>query len=188
MVQRMIFGFDGNGIVEFPVEINWDLGFDKAAKLEYINRVCDAAYCRYGLDEVLDVTTANSSIENGRILSPHILKCYGGNMSVDAYFSEHGKNTLSPVMQKVAFAYYYMFSVCHNAEAYILFDRYNYFFDVFWKIGGGDTQAYTCVLLKKAIYENKHKEFFKEFSGIGLIGFKNWFIKNYNMCGVKLKS
>lgn len=188
MVQRIIFGFDGDGIIELPVEINWDLGFDKAAKLEYINRVCDVAYGRYGLDEVLDVTTANSSVENGKILSPHILKCYGTDLSVSDYYDEHGKARLTPIMQKVAFAYYYMFSICHSTEAYVVFNRYNYFFDIFWKPGNGDTQAYLCVLLKKVIHENKHKEFFKELSNTGLIGFKDWFIQNYNMCGVKLKS
>lgn len=179
IAHRMIYGLENGEIVEYPVEISWDLGWDKDSKLEYIDRIRVAAYERYGIESVLDVTTANCSVENGKILSPHILKYPDTNDDIMKYFEKHGKNTLTPEMGSVALAYYYMYAICHTSEAYSVFHMFDYFFDVFWKPNPNkETQAYLCVLLKRIIHMKLHNQFFKVCEGPAILGFKKWYLEN----------
>lgn len=69
MVRRSGFKVTGdNQITQYIVSIDWDLGFDKKAKHEYIKRIASQLQV-YGIADTLDVTSA-SNVHVGKMLSP----------------------------------------------------------------------------------------------------------------------
>lgn len=172
IAQRMIFGFKDGKVTKFPVEINWDLGWSAADKLEYISRVKNYAEEKYGIIDALDVTTANRSYERGSTLSPHILRYTGTSIPVWDYYKEKAKDKINPPYNHYAFAYYYMYSIFHS-NAYGLLRRYDHYFDVFWKPGNGGTQAEECAIMRIIIEQKLHKDFFGTLDGSK--GFIEWY-------------
>lgn len=179
IARRVVFGYDSSNILEFPVEISWDLGWDRDSKLEYIERVKRKVYEQYGVEDALDVTTANSSFENGKLLSPHILRYPGMNMDIVSTMRNGQKNLPSDDVSIITYVYCYMYAICHNEDVFNVFKQYEYFFDVFWKPEDGwNTQARLCVMLKIIIHNKLHHRFFKNDDAESIIAFRDWFNKN----------
>lgn len=152
MAKRSGFYFD-DGIVRVDVDLPWNLGFDSAAKKQYVANLHSLLGNNVtGL--IADVTTASYSVY--RDLSPVIRRL--GDLSVDEKFSQlvaDFSSKLFPLMTDVLFDLLYFKSFDDKAKRVI--DRVFCFTDVFYnpsKAGSG-TQALSLARYKKLLAEDK---------------------------------
>lgn len=117
MVKRCGYYIENGVIKRKDVYIEWDLGFDRNAKYDYINRLKDALGKE--LHPILDVTTASMD-SVGKSLSPHILKASTGEYMSDLY------HTLPSIE---VFCYFYFKAISEGQSRYL--ERMNCLIDVF---------------------------------------------------------
>ena len=87
MVSRCGFYVSGNRIVQKNISIDWDLGFTREAKHEYIKRIIDALG---DVGKCSDVTSA-SPIYKDRMLSPIFVRMISYDKSVEDFYQENIK-------------------------------------------------------------------------------------------------
>lgn len=143
MVDRGVFYTDNTNIIFHKVSINWDLGFDKAAKHGYIDRI------RKGLPPELlptiDVTSGSDS-SIGRTMSPIFLKTADGTSVEDLWSSEVGVPGVIDYIYCTALSAAQRGVIAHHVS----------FMDVFHKVENGkNTQAFCCALFRLLLVTDK---------------------------------
>lgn len=124
MVKRSGFYIEDGHICRKDVKIDWDLGFDKAAKWEYIDRIIKVL--GDGLNPVVDVTTAAYDNES-RSLSPFFVKINGN--SVEVQWAELKAQNAGITNLPGAFDFLYLNALSEKQVAYVL--KQKCFIDVF---------------------------------------------------------
>lgn len=144
MVKRGCFYTDGTNIVFKTVEINWDLGFDKPAKQQYIRNIIKALPHEY--TPAIDVTSASYD-PVGRSLSPIFLKTEDGTPVEDLYAVYPAPGVIDWI---------YLTSLQQKHKGCIA--HHMSFIDVFHSPEKGrNTQAYTCALYRLLLLQDNLK-------------------------------
>lgn len=140
MAKRSGFYIENNTIVQKVVDINWELGFDKKAKHTYIERIIKAL--GEELQPAIDVTSA-SNVEEGKALSPLLLRVPGRNMSVEDLQRDLGAYDIPGLAD-----YYYLRALQDSHIATV--NRHKCFIDVFHnpEKSFGNTQACSLAVYK----------------------------------------
>lgn len=146
MVTRYGVYVDGDMICRAYVDIEWNKGFDKDAKRDYVKQLHQGLRESFGEARIEEVTTASDTI--GRRLSPY----YIGDMENDWHAAKQGDwikfdNQTWPVsMRRIAYAQMY----CMRAKSLINIIRdVDVFTDIFCNpLKDGLTQAEPCAILK----------------------------------------
>lgn len=176
MVQRSGFYVKDGKIIQRIIWIAWDLGFDKQAKHQYIDRVINAL----GTDiaPIADVTSA-SYIPETRNLSPIFVKMQDGNQSVEE-FLQHMKESIFPQVFQVPGVSDYVYLKALSEENVKTALSYNCYVDVFHnpQKSYGNSQALSLAVLR-LIWETK------QFHVLELE--MNDFIKWYNTIEMQLE-
>ena len=153
MVTRSGFYVKGNLIIQRIVYIDWDLGFTKEAKHEYVRRVITELGTDVG--KAVDVTSA-SPIYQARSLSPFYLKDVVTGKSVEDYLSELNSKSNCNVFQIPGLAdYHYLRNLTEVNKETI--NTYDCFIDVFHNPDKcyGNTQALSLAVYKVLQYKGK---------------------------------
>lgn len=142
MVKRCGFLTMGANVVYKPVSIEWDLGFTREAKIEYIKRLHDELHEIYPNKRIAEVTSASNVYET-RMLSPFYVKA--GNTTLEYLWQEYGSEYSKDEVKAVFTHLYYM---CIKDNLRVI-HNYDIFTDVFHKVDGdGFTQAESCAVIK----------------------------------------
>lgn len=153
MVPRCGYYIDEGKVKQLVVDIEWNLGFDKVAKQQYVKDLHEEVVKLFADKKPLEVTTAAEP--PGKWLSPIYIKFDGGK-SMEDIWAEYTK--LYPeilvydqfVWRKPldarAFTHYY----CYYADVRLsTIRKYDVFTDVFYNpTKPGGTQALGCACLK----------------------------------------
>lgn len=124
MVKRSVFYVHSGKLYRKDVEIEWDLGFDREAKQEYIERIQKAA--GDNLSASIDVTTA-SPIYKARMLSPFYVKVDGMNVEDIWALNKEQQPQIKQILG--AFDFIYLNALSREEKEYAL--RQAGFIDVF---------------------------------------------------------
>lgn len=139
MVDRSGFYIDGDKLCRIDVKIDWNLGFDKLAKLiTALRKVCP------GMD-IAEVTSASTN-EYTRMLSPIFIE-YKGGKSVEDYYQSINKDYMA-LHKSFVFPHFYCANAVHMLPLIRLFDVFNN------PTKPGGTQAEACAILKLLDKEN----------------------------------
>lgn len=152
MVPRCAYYLnENNDVVRHCVLIDWDLGFTKEAKHQYIMRLTDALNLSDKI--IVDITSA-SYIYEARMLSPIFVKMLGSeDISVEDFLHKHnvwGKESTLTDEQKIALSgYVYLKNLSEENKRVIR--KYDGFMDVFNNpiTHAHNTQALFAALYKK---------------------------------------
>lgn len=152
MVLRRGYYVLNNYMTYTDVQIAWDLGFTREAKLIYVQRLHDALTGKLGKRLYLEVTSA-SNMEIGRQLSPLFAHFQSGLNFEDAFSKiryddvYHFEHFTYPLyMKHEAFLHFYCYYGRYLLPAVRLFEVFT---DVFYNPSKeGWTQAEACALLK----------------------------------------
>ena len=124
MVTRCGFFVEDGELYRKDVYIDWELGFDKAAKHEYIKRIQFALGPE--LSPCVDVTTA-SPVWEARGLSPHFLKA--GDLSIEDAWAQLKVNNIKATRIPGAFDFLYLNALSPEQLKYVM--KQKCFIDVF---------------------------------------------------------
>lgn len=150
MAERCGFFIEDYKIRKKCVNIRWDLGFDRYAKLEYISRLYKEFNTK-GLSNVIDVTSANQTAQRGDRLSP--LNIYMDNgYSIEDYYKDSRVDSSNYISRMLYFDWLYGSEVLkHNALVEVI-KKYDVFTDVFHRPNESHcTQAFACAIIKLTI-------------------------------------
>lgn len=157
MVPRCAYYLnEDNDIVRHVVLIDWDLGFDKEAKHQYIMRMIDAIDKPNML--IMDITSA-SYIRETRMLSPIFVKMKNdAEKSVEDYIAESqifNAVNISEASKIQLVGYIYLTNLSELNITTI--KKYDGFFDVFNHPirHPHNSQALFAILYKKLMLEHK---------------------------------
>lgn len=146
MVQRSGFYVADGRIIQRIVRIEWDLGFDRDAKHQYIDRVINAL----GTDiaPIADVTSASYVKETQR-LSPIFVRMPDGNQTVEDYLQVI-KNGVFPEIFQIPGASDYVYLTALSEEDLKTALQYNCYVDVFHNPtkSYGNTQALSLAVMR----------------------------------------
>lgn len=146
MAKRCVYYVKDNVLYRQDIIIDWELGFDRDAKREYIRRIQNTFPDKDV--RAVDVTTASPDWHT-RSLSPIYLKMKDiPDKSVEDYLADC-KSMLPKNTDRGPFnAYIYLTNVGEE-EAYTII-QHTAFFDVFHSPdkAGNNTQAYWCAVFK----------------------------------------
>ena len=142
MVNRCVYGFEGESIVQYVVNISWELGFTKEAKREYVKRIISQLPVK-----AVDVTTASPDPKY-RALSPYYIVANG--VILEDFF-----HTIDTGDNKWVYPFIYFNWLSDYLKESI--ESADYFLDVFHNPDnkGNVTQAYWCSLYKALVHMNK---------------------------------
>lgn len=150
MVSRCGYYVSKDKIIQRNVSIEWDLGFDKKAKHEYIKRICLALGEDVGL--ACDVTTASPIYETRR-LSPVFISMRNSELTVEDYYQQIIKPKCGyiPGLMELAYAGSLTSGLIKTIQ------KYDCFIDVFHnpEKRNGCTQALACAIVKWAINNDR---------------------------------
>ena len=146
MVKRCGFYTDGANVICKECAIEWNMGFDKAAKHNYIMQI--KAELPRELNPMIDVTSASDSIA-GKALSPIFIECGSTGMSIEDYLKKH------PECAKPGFFDFIYINCLSDDQKNTIFTTYC-FIDVFHKPEKGrNTQASACAYYKLLQWQEK---------------------------------
>lgn len=142
MALRCGYSTDGFNLFRCYTEIDWVLGFDRDAKLQYIEELTAKLGKKYNV--VKDVTTASPD-SMAKSLSPHIVKDANGNPLSDMY-SEFGVPGV--------FDWLYLNALTQEQKDYVM--SIDCFVDVFHDPRKScETQAKTLAIFKMLCIQDK---------------------------------
>lgn len=142
MVTRSVFYVEGNKIYRQDILIEWDLGFDKEAKHEYIKRIQQAA--SGNLRHSVDVTTASPDY-TARSLSPFFVK--DGDMNIEDVWALNKQQQPQIVRIPGAFDFIYLNAIPEALKEYVY--EQTGFIDVFFNPDKAyNTQAKSLAILQ----------------------------------------
>ena len=146
MAKRCVYYVQDNVLYRQDIIIDWELGFDREAKREYIKRMQDSFPIK--AMQAVDVTTASPNW-NTRSLSPVFVRMKTGpDKSVEDYLSDV-KTMLPKGVDRSPFNAFIYLTNLGQDEAHTIVTHEAYF-DVFHSPdkSGNNTQAYWCGLFK----------------------------------------
>lgn len=144
MVQRSGFYTDGTNVIQRVIGIEWDLGFDKTAKRQYIERIKEALPDM--LKPMIDVTSASPNALH-RSLSPIFIEFSGDSLE---NFIQKNPQVLVPGIID------FLYMKCLSSSQKQLIRDTNCFIDVFHKPENGrNTQAACCAYAKLLMLRGK---------------------------------
>lgn len=162
MVKRCGFFIQDGALMRKDVIIEWDLGFDKEAKLQYIDRLHTAL--GEELSPIVEVTTASNTYL-GRCLSPFYTKIKG--VSVEELWPVIKKKS-EGVFISGMYEFVYLQSLTNEQQSYVL--QRKCFTDVFFNPDKAcNTQAKALVVYQLLCLQKK-----KEILG-SLMEFTKWY-------------
>lgn len=133
MVLRGVYFADGCTVKCKVVSIDWNLGFDRAAKHEYHKRIVEQLNGCCG--RVAEVTTSSANYDT-RMLSPVFVRMRTNpSMSVEDYLQEV-KATIPDIFTYIPLVDYYYITNLSNKNLETL-HRYDAYCDVFYNPNKG---------------------------------------------------
>lgn len=167
MVSRCGFSVEDRQLVQHNVQIEWDLGFDRQAKVAYIDRIKEALGSGY--NSIEDVTTASSD-EMGRSCSPFFMYSSEGE-SLEQVWEDIVKQNIGVNRTPGTFDYLYLNWLSDNQKHWV--EVTDCFVDVFHNPEKAmNTQAKALAVYKLLIAQNKEELL------TDLKGFITWYSEN----------
>lgn len=146
MVNRCGFYTDGTNVIAKSCSIEWNLGFDKKAKLKYVEQV--KAALPKELNPMLEVTSASDSIM-GKSLSPIFIVAGMTCLSIDDLVKRR------PELAAPGYFDFLYLNCLSDAQWDTIRDKYC-FIDVFHDPRKGrKTQASACAYGKLLLLQNR---------------------------------
>lgn len=168
MAKRCAFYVKDGRVIREVYDLQWTLGFTKEAKLEYIKKSY-ATLSETISGKIIDVTSANKTVQYGYILSPYYMVGAEGS-NLEGFYKNTVKEDMAAEVRMLYFDWLYGVSAFSSRHECIeLINEYDVFIDIFHRPDEGHcTQAKSCAILKlaletedaKALYANA-KDFYE---------------------------
>lgn len=153
MAKRCVFYVEDGKVKRKVFDLPWGRGFDADAKIDYIYDSYEIL--RYEvIGQILDVTSANKTSQNGYFLSPFYLRAFDGR-NLEDYYADMKQDDWTAEARMLYFEWIYGATVLSSNRAFDLIKQYNNFIDIFHRPDEKHcTQAKACAILKLAMQDN----------------------------------